>query len=482
MSFVVSAGTIVDLDGSRTPTSWAAPSWSLLVSDLVYRDYEEIWRKQPEVRSVGGFVVRNMAQLGLHLYRRISDEDRVRVTDHPVARWLRHPNPADRRMTQYRFVHTIIQDLVVYDVAAAIKVKMPNGSIGTVRWSPRRIRPIGKSPLWPEAFELQGTKGKRELPADQVIFWQGSIGLVDPLWGMPPLETLRVLLQEEYEASQMRQELWRNGARVSGTLEHPGNLSEPAQKRLRAYWDQVYTRGGSRSGGTPILEEGMKFNPGQVMTARDAQYIEARKLHREEVAAAFHVPPAMVGINQTATYASLREQHQMLYQDTLGPWVQMFQQDLNAQVLSDFADEDLYIEFNVEEKLRGNFEAQADALQASVGAPWMTRNEARALRNLPAVDGGDDLITPLNVLIGGQANPQDSAPGLAASTAAEAKRHLERWSDLLRRGTSFQPDRFVRELAADLPEDAKSVAAFMAARITAGDPATEIQSLLADIA
>jgi hypothetical protein len=40
----------------------------------------------------------------------------------------------------------------------------------------------------------------------------------------------------------------------------------------------------------------------------------------------------------------------------------------------------------------------------------MTRNEARARVNLPQVDGGDDLVTPLNVLIGDQASPTDSAP------------------------------------------------------------------------
>ena len=37
----------------------------------------------------------------------------------------------------------------------------------------------------------------------------------------------------------------------------------------------------------------------------------------------------------------------------------------------------------------------------------MTRNEARAMLNLPAIDGGDELVTPLNVLTGGQASPND---------------------------------------------------------------------------
>lgn len=38
----------------------------------------------------------------------------------------------------------------------------------------------------------------------------------------------------------------------------------------------------------------------------------------------------------------------------------------------------------------------------------MTRNEARADNNLPPVEGGDELIVPLNVIQGGQASPTDT--------------------------------------------------------------------------
>ena len=38
----------------------------------------------------------------------------------------------------------------------------------------------------------------------------------------------------------------------------------------------------------------------------------------------------------------------------------------------------------------------------------MTRNEARADNNMPPIEGGDEIITPLNVLVGGQASPQDT--------------------------------------------------------------------------
>ena len=67
-----------------------------------------------------------------------------------------------------------------------------------------------------------------------------------------------------------------------------------------------------------------------------------------------------------------------------------------------------YVEFDLTEKLKGSFEERASILQASVGAPWLTRNEARADNNLPPIEGGDELITPLNVTEGGPASPQDA--------------------------------------------------------------------------
>ena len=60
----------------------------------------------------------------------------------------------------------------------------------------------------------------------------------------------------------------------------------------------------------------------------------------------------------------------------------------------------MYVEFNVEERLRGRFEEQAEVTSKAVGAPWMTRNEARSMNNLPHVEGGDELVVPLNVSAG----------------------------------------------------------------------------------
>src|SRR5690606_21056788 len=160
----------------------------------------------------------------------------------------------------------------------------------------------------------------------------------------------------------------------------------------------------------PILEDGMTYKEAG-LDPRAAQYIEARKLTREEVASAYFIPPPLVGILDHATFSNIREQHKQLYQDTLGPWLTMVDEALETQLVSERpGGEDIYLEFSLQEKRRGSFEEQAAAASTAAGAPWMTVNEIRARNNLPSVEGGDELVTPLNVTVGGQASPRDSAP------------------------------------------------------------------------
>lgn len=390
MTFAISGGAVTSL---YKPT--AAPVSSLRLADSYSSTYAQMWKAQPNIRTAVSFLARNAAQLGLHTFRRTSDLDRERVTDHPLTVLLGRPSPW---MTQYRFVESLVSDIGIYDNSIWLKAKLPDQPMTMVRLDPALTTPVGKNPFYPEAYKI----GKTELKPEQVVHFRGYSPL-DSRWGVSPMETLRQLLAEDYQASLHREQLWRNGARTSGFLKRPVEAppwTHEAKERFRAQWRAQYTGDGSQVGGTPILEDGMEFVPAS-MAPKDAQYIEARKLTREEVAAAYHIPLPLVGILDHATYSNIREQHKMLYQDTLGPLLQMIQQDLELQLFPDFGDtESLYVEFNIAEKLRGSFEEQATQLQTATGRPWMTANEARARVNLPQLPDGDELAMPLNLTAG----------------------------------------------------------------------------------
>ena len=119
--------------------------------------------------------------------------------------------------------------------------------------------------------------------------------------------------------------------------------------------------------------------------------------------------------NDGQTYASVKENARSLYSDTLGPYLAMMRADIERRLVPIIgADPRSYAEFDLTAKLAGSFEEQASFLSQSTGGPWMLRNEARARMNLPAVEGGDELIVPMNVTEGGLANPHDTAPDKAA--------------------------------------------------------------------
>lgn len=403
MTFVISGGQLASIDRPlpRLPRR-------LQISASLSQDYATIFRTQPQVRTVVSFLARNIAQLGLPVYRRKSDTDRERLTDHALPKLIERPTP---RTTRWRLLNSLVHDLGIYDEAMWIKSKDAGEMLGLIRVPPQMFEPVGDSWIDAEAFKVKGTRGSKIYQPDEVVYFHGH-NAEDGRIGLSPIETLRRILAEEFASAEFREQMWRNGARMSGYLKRPAGLdwSDEARERFKAGWQAQYAGQGPEAGGTPILEDGMEFEDASV-TPRDAEYLGARKLTREEVAAAYHVSPPMVGILDHATFSNITELHKGLYQDTLGPWLSMIEQEIMLQLIPDLPDNrNVYCEFNLAEKLKGSFEEQAGQLQSAVGAPWMLRSEARARMNLPEIPGADQLVTPLNVLVGGQASPRDSAP------------------------------------------------------------------------
>lgn len=420
MSFVSSAGRVLGVHQPPGPFVWGFGGTRLsdyiTLSDGVHRSYEQLYRSQPALRTVIGFLARNVASLRLHTYEQRRDNDPKRLPDHPLARLLRNPLPGTK-WTQYRLFSWTMHELCLFDDAFWVKTKIDGGRLGLLPVPRRFVEIDGDDWASAEGYWIGADRGRVRVQADQVVHFHGY-NPNDMRVGVPPAETLRQVLAEEWAANNFREQMWRNGARVSGYLERPEKApvwTDQAKERFKQQWQSQYSGMGPATGGTPILEDGMKF-VGSGVSPKDAQYIEARRLTREECAVAYFLNPMIVGLMDAgATQGSFTVLHRMLYQDGLGPWLAQIAEDIAAQLLPDLdatgaESGDVFCEFNLAEKLRGSFEDQAAALQTAVGRPWMTAAEARAQNNLPFKEGTDELIVPLNVSKGGLASPTDTAP------------------------------------------------------------------------
>jgi HK97 family phage portal protein len=363
-----------------TSSSWF-PYWAPMSSPTWPSAYAGIYSKQLWVYVVVNKLAKATARLPFPVYRR-GEAGRERLDDHPMARLLANPNPG---MSAYDLWLWTSSTRDIYGDTFWLKDR---DSAKTVRalypLHPASMTYDAKTNRW--RFDNGSLVLESIHPDDLVVF--KSFHPDSSHRGLSPLEPLRSTLENEWASRTATSSFWQRGARPGMALSHPGTLSEPAIERLRKQMDDR-AAGADKTGVTVVLEEGMKPEV-MTLTAEEAQYIETRKLNREEVCAAYDIPPPVVHILDHATFSNITEQMRSMYRDTMGGILPSFEAAIDLHIRqAEFGDEDIYAEFLMDEVLRGDFEARQDALAKAV---HMTIAEKRRVENLPFIDGTDRIF------------------------------------------------------------------------------------------
>lgn len=115
----------------------------------------------------------------------------------------------------------------------------------------------------------------------------------------------------------------------------------------------------------------------------------------ERICAVCGVPPTEVADLTHSTYSNTEQQSIQFAQKTLVPILH----DLEAafQPILDYAGlEDNYVRFSIEGLLRGTYAERMQGYQTGIYAGFLTRNEVRAMEELPAIDGLSQPLQPVN--------------------------------------------------------------------------------------
>ncbi len=359
--------------------------------------YAWMYRTQPAVRTTVDYIARNVSQLPLKLYERVDDNERQTASDHPAALTMRHPYPS---ITAKRWIFNFVADWLLYDNAYAVKFTGPGEQRSLVRVPPHMMNLLSTS-----RFSVDGYRVYREdgsyypetgmLDPKDVVHWAGY-DPDDPRCGLSQLETLREILSEEAAAVTASAELLKSGLQKNGWIYRPLEAPDWGTQGREHFEQDLYNRVTGSSKRWPVLEEGMEIRDLGV-TPKDAEMLEGRRFTKETVAEAYgmeFVPPRD------------EEERKAFHADVLAPLTEDLAEVLDMNLLeAEYATDDHYFEFDLNEKLRGDPIQRFQAITAAVGAPWLTRNEARAMENRPPADDGDELITPANVIVGDNPRP-----------------------------------------------------------------------------
>lgn len=371
----------------------------------------ELYATQANLHAVISFLSASVAQLPLKTYTRKSETDRQRDRNSTTALLLYRPN-ADQ--TEYEFFEALTIEYLLFGEAIVWLLPDNESESGfQLRLIPSEwVEKVEYETNYaPKSLQIRANGGKT-ITIDKknfVIFKMYQPG--SPATYLSPIDSLKQTLTEQIQADKFRTSLWKSSGRFNSYITRPANVTAWDKKARDAWTDSFrkgWSEGGQKQGSMPILEDGMEIKTYQ-FNSKEAQYAETKQLSREDVAAAYHINPSLVWHTETQTYASAKDNARALYADCLGPMLQMFQQRINAFLLPKIgANPNTYVEFDLEEKLKGSFEERAQIYQSACGVPYLTVNEVRADLNRAPIEGGDERVIPLNVLVGGQMSAQDS--------------------------------------------------------------------------
>jgi HK97 family phage portal protein len=373
----------VDTLADRTPIFADASYYATSSLELLgtYAAYSALYKSQVWVGIVIRKLAMGTARMPFNVQIRLNDTD-SKPENGPLTELLARPNP---RMSGFKLWEWTSSTRDIYGEAFWLKLRDEKNVV-------RELHPMHPANVIArrniegglEYIYSSGTRNVSMLPPipeDDVVAFT-TYNPDNLTRGLSNLEGLRMTLLNEDAARRATQAFWKNGLRPSMIVTHPGELSQPAKDRLKANVDARHA-GADNMGGSIVLDEGMTMVEMQ-LTAEEMQYIEGRKLNREEVCGAYDVPPPVVHILDHATFSNITEQLRSQYRDTMAPRFVGFESVVNHQLVPDFyPDRGVYSRFNMDEVLRGDFEAKAEAAVSLRNAGLLTGNQGIAMFDLP---------------------------------------------------------------------------------------------------
>jgi HK97 family phage portal protein len=174
---------------------------------------------------------------------------------------------------------------------------------------------------------------------------------------------------------------------------HPEALDTLTDDQRARLKDEIesYFSGPANAGRPMVLEGGLDWRD-MSLTPKDMDWLAGKDVSAREIALAFHVPPQLIGVEGSLTYANFEQARLALYDDAVLPLVEHMTAALNSWLAPRFGD-DISVSFDAD-----GIEALAPrrdkVWQRLAACDFMTVNEKRRALGLSPIDGGDAVAMP----------------------------------------------------------------------------------------
>lgn len=260
------------------------------------------------------------------------------ILHHPLLDLLGQPSPYQAR---FSFMEQIVSHLLLSGNAyLEIALNRLNKPVSLYGLRPDRVRVIPHSSGQPLGFEYS-VDGKKRIvlthPSHTTTPHILQIKFFHPLddwYGLSPLESAALAIDQHNSVSKHNLALLQNGGRPSGAFIIKSYLSDEQRGRLRSDLKRLYE--GEKNAGKVMMLEGDFSWQEMGMSPKNLDFIEGKNVACREIAQAFGVPPMLVGVMGDATFANYKEARFHLWEDTILPLFEFIIAEFNLWLTSYF--------------------------------------------------------------------------------------------------------------------------------------------------
>lgn len=270
---------------------------------------------------------------------------------------------------------------------------------------PREVVPLHPDWLWPVVVEYDGLRpvihyhytspysgGEFVFTKDEVIHLKG---LGDGYWGYALFDVGKQCLGHGLALQKFGNAAFKNGARPSGLLKLTGHASDESRRALRDDFERMHS-GSDNSGRVAILPYNMDYMTIS-QTHHDAQWIEAKRMARQEAASLLNLPlPMLNSFEDSPARATLEEMRTQYLQQTLTRYFNLWSQEFSKKLLTfqEFRSGKYAFVWDTSDFLKGDIETMAQVHSQLITSGIENANEAREAFGMEPYAGGEEYGSP----------------------------------------------------------------------------------------
>lgn len=321
---------------------------------------------------------------------------KARLEEHPLLDLLARPNPVDSGSALFEAAYGFYLIAGNSYVEAAGPKGAPPLELWTLR--PDRMKIVPGAQGVPSAYRYAVNGETVEYRADPLTGRADVLHLkafhpLDDWYGMSPLEAAAFSIDQHNEAAKWNAALLQSSGRPSGALvyrpAHPealDTLTDAQRDRLKAEIEQYFS-GAGNAGRPMVLEGGLDWRD-LSLSPKDMDWLADKDVSAREIALAFNVPPQLIGIEGSLTFANFEQARLSLFDDAVLPLLDHAKGALNAWLCPRFGD-DIHLAPDLD-AIEALAPRREKTWQRIASAAFLTDAEKRAMLGLPAQKEGNE--------------------------------------------------------------------------------------------